>query len=231
LLYASDSGQPSQRYGNHRSRRHNINVPTERAWSWDYLEPLCVALDAADPIECGTFAVGGGGGVSIDFTIPLYQLLIPGVQSTQPGQKWVLSGDLDGLPAISTPLPAHFPGRNVPDLSFNADPQTGYLILYTSDINGLEVLQGGGTSFVAPQLNGVTALLGQSLHGQRIGLLNYPAYALALTGQAYRGPHAPLHVINAGDNGFYQARNGYSPAVGLGTMDIANFAQFLKSLF
>ena len=90
---------------------------------------------------------------------------------------------------------------------------------------------GGGTSFVAPQLNGVTALLSQSLHGTRLGLLNYPLYALALTGQAYKGSHAPLHVIRAGDNGFYQGRNGYSPAAGLGTIDVANFAQFLRELF
>jgi subtilase family serine protease len=209
----------------------NINVPTERVWGWDYLQPLCVAVGAPDPIQCGTFAVGGGGGVSFEFPIPLYQLLVPGVQATQPGQKWILNGDLDGVPAISTSLPSHFPGRNVPDISFNADPQTGYLILYTSDKDGLEVLEGGGTSFVAPQLNGVTALLSESLHGSRIGLLNYPLYGLALSGQAYKGSHAPLHVISAGDNGFYQGRNGYAPAAGLGTMDIANFAQFLRNMF
>jgi kumamolisin len=210
----------------------DITVPSERVWAWDYLQPLCVAVGAPDPIQCGTFAVGGGGGVSIDFPIPLYQLLIPGVQSSQPGQKWVLSGELDGTPPISTTLPVHFPGRNVPDVSYNADPQTGYILIYTSDKDGLELLPGGGgTSFVAPQLNGVTALLSQSLHGTRLGLLNYPLYSLALTGQAYKGSHAPLHVISAGDNGFYQGRNGYSPAAGLGTIDVANFAQFLRELF
>jgi kumamolisin len=210
----------------------DINIPAERVWAWDYLQPLCVVLGFPDPIQCGTFAVGGGGGVSIDFPIPLYQLLIPGVQSTQPGQKWVLSGELDGTPPISTTLPAHFPGRNVPDVSYNADPETGYILIYTSDKDGFEILAGGGgTSFVAPQLNGVTALLSQSLHGTRLGLLNYPLYALALTGQAYKGSHAPLHVISAGNNGFYQGRNGYSPAAGLGTIDVANFAQFLRELF
>ena len=67
-------------------------------WGWDYLEPLCVALGAPDPIQCGIFPAGGGGGVSIDFPIPLYQLLIPGVQSSQPGQKWVLKDEIDGVP-------------------------------------------------------------------------------------------------------------------------------------
>ncbi len=209
----------------------DITVPNERVWGWDYLNPLCAALGAPDPIQCGTFPAGGGGGVSIDFPIPLYQLLIPGVQSSQPGQKWVLKDEIDGVDPISATLPAHYPGRNLPDVSFNADPYTGYIILYTSDVNGPEVLAGGGTSFVAPQLNGVTALLSQSLHGARLGLLNYPLYALSLTGQAYKGSHAPLHVITDGDNWFYKGRNGYSPAAGLGTIDVANFAQFLRNLF
>jgi kumamolisin len=209
----------------------DITIPNERVWGWDYLEPLCAATGAPDPIQCGIFPAGGGGGVSIDFPIPLYQLLIPGVQRSQPGQKWVLKDEIDGVDPISTTLPAHYPGRNLPDISFNADPETGYIILYTSDKNGPEVLAGGGTSFVAPQLNGVTALLSQSLHGARLGLLNYPLYALALSGQAYKGSHAPLHVITDGDNWFYKGRNGYSPAAGLGTMDVANFAQFLRNLF
>ena len=38
-----------------------VTLAHERAWSWDYLEPLCVDLDL-DPIDCGIFPVGGGGG-------------------------------------------------------------------------------------------------------------------------------------------------------------------------
>ena len=213
-----------------------INVPNERVWAWDYIEPACVAAGARDPIACGIFPIGGGGGVSVDFNVPIYQLLIPGVQSSQPGQKWVLKGESDATvpptEPITASLPAHFPGRNVPDVSYNADPDTGYIVVYTSDQTGFGVLAGGGgTSFVAPQLNGVTALLSQSLHGARLGLLNYPLYALALTGEAYTGSHAPLHVISSGDNWFYQGRNGYSPAAGLGTIDVAHFAQFLRNLF
>jgi len=214
----------------------DINVPNERVWGWDYIEPLCVALGVPDPIQCGIFPGGGGGGVSIEFPVPLYQVFLNGVQSSQPGQTWVLTGvDDASMPPtqpITAKLPAHFPGRNLPDVSYNADPETGYILVYTSDQNGFEVLSfGGGTSFVAPQLNGVTALLSQSLHGARLGLLNYPLYALSLTGQAYKGSHPPLHVISSGDNWFYKARNGYSPAAGLGTIDVANFAQFLRDLF
>ena len=213
-----------------------VVIPAERVWGWDWIEPFCVFLGTSDPIACGIFPAGGGGGVSVEYTVPIYQLFIPGVQSSQPGQKWVLKGEDDNTTPptepISVSLPGHYPGRNVPDVSYDADPYTGYIVVYTSDQDGFEVLgEGGGTSFVAPQLNGVTALLGQSLHGSRLGLLNYPLYALALTGQAYKGSRAPLHVINAGDNWFYKGRNGYSPAAGLGTIDVANFDQFLKSLF
>jgi subtilase family serine protease len=124
-------------------------------------------------------------------------------------------------------LPGDYRGRNVPDLSFNADPETGYEIYYTSSKTGFGVATfWGGTSFVAPQLNGVTALLGQSLH-DRLGLLNFPVYALALTGKAYGGHEAPLHAIAYGDNWFYSGRDGYNPGAGLGTLDVANFAKKL----
>ena len=130
------------------------------------------------------------------------------------------------------PLPAHYPGRNVPDISFNADPDTGYVLYYTSSVSGFGIFPFfGGTSFVAPQLNGVSALLGEYLHGSRLGLLNFPLYLLGLTGQGYRGPDAPLHAIAYGDNWFYFGRDGYSPAAGLGTLDVANFAKFLRDPF
>jgi len=62
--------------------------------------------------------------------------------------------------------------------------------------------------------------LGEYLHGSRLGLLNFPLYGLAVTGQAYRDPNPPLHAIAYGDNWFYRGRNGYSPAAGLGAPDL-----------
>jgi subtilase family serine protease len=204
----------------------DINIPKERVWGWDYLAGLCSTVFGLDPISCGIFPAGSGGGVSIMFGVPLYQLFLPGVQRSQPGQSFTF----EGTPIYA--LPSHFRGRNVPDVSFNADPETGYIILYTSDKDGfVEDIFIGGTSFVAPQLNGVSALLGEYLHGRRIGLLNFPLYALALTGQAYKGKHAPLHAITDGNNWFYQGSNGYNPGAGLGTLDVANFAKVLDRLF
>ena len=202
-----------------------VNIPHERVWSWDYLEPLCADLDL-DPIDCGIFPVGGGGGVSFEFALPFYQLGISGIQKTQPNQSFI---NEDAVPPQTLKnIPAYFAGRNVPDVSFNADPQTGYVLFYTSDQSGYgEDTFAGGTSFVAPQLNGVIGLIGEYVHG-RVGLLNIPLYELAHASGAYAEKDAPFNVIKFGNNDFYVGRDGYSPAAGIGTLDVANFAEALK---
>jgi kumamolisin len=205
---------------------YDVNIPHERVWGWDYLEGFCKTIGEPNPVTCGIFPGGGGGGVSITFDEPLYQIFLPGVQLSQPGQYFEGFG-------LQYALPPFFPGRNVPDISFNADPDTGYVIYYTSSAPGSELAIYpfyGGTSFVDPQLNGVSALIGQELHS-RIGLLNFPLYYLGLTGRGYRGPDAPLHAIKYGDNWFYHGSNGYNPGVGFGTLDVANLAKFLRNPF
>jgi len=209
---------------------YTVTIPHERVWGWDYLIGLCKAL-GYDPVSCGIFPAGSGGGVSVLHYEPWYQSWIPGVQLSQPGQVYEAGTNIAAL-GLGTyfALPAHFPGRNVPDVSFNADPETGYAVYYTSNVTGFSVQSGwGGTSFVAPQLNGVSALFGQYIHG-RFGLLNYPLYDVAQSGEAYEGSQAPLHAIKYGNNWFYEGGNGYNPASGFGTMNVANFAGYLKSL-
>ncbi|MBS0419836.1 MAG: S8/S53 family peptidase [Proteobacteria bacterium] len=202
-----------------------VSIPKERAWSWDYLNGFCAKL-GVDPVMCGIFPVGSGGGVSLVWRIPLYQRFVPGMRTSEPGQ--VLSDVTKKPPAELLKLPAHFPGRNLPDISLNADPDTGYTVFYTSSQNGFEILSFfGGTSFVAPQLAGITALLDQNA-GQRLGLLSFPLYELALTRRAYSGKHPPLRDINKGNNEFYQAVPGYDQATGLGVLDVANLAALLK---
>ncbi len=69
-------------------------------------------------------------------------------------------------------------GRGEPDVSTNADPQTGYAdydpTLFAAD-GGFE--QYGGTSFVSPQLNGTTAVI-ESYVGHRVGFWNPKIYKL-----------------------------------------------------
>ena len=204
----------------------SITIPTERVWGWDYFNPLCAAFHL-DPIACGFFPLGIGGGVSVFAPVPFYQLATAGVQTSQPGQALI---DENTTPTQTLfVFPAKFRGRNLPDVSLNADPYTGYTVFYTSNVHGFAILDRvGGTSFVAPQLAGVTVLLAQNA-GHRLGLLNPLLYGLALLGGTH-GSDAVLNTISAGDNWFYSGRNGYSPAAGLGTLNVANLAKRIKQL-
>lgn len=204
-----------------------VTIAHERVWSWDYLVPLCDDL-GLDPIDCGIFPVGGGGGVSFEFAIPFYQMGLSGIQKTQADQSFI---DEDTIPPTTLiDIPANYAGRNVPDISFNADPDTGYVVYYTSSVTGfgLQTFY-GGTSFVGPQLNGVMGLIGQYV-GSRIGLLNVPMYELADRSGAYTGKGAPFNVIQYGNNDFYVGRDGYSPAAGIGTLNVSDFADALKKI-
>ena len=203
---------------------YTVNIPHQRVWGWDYLEGLCKALGLTDE-ACGIDFAGGGGGVSVAFPVPFYQWGVFGVQRSQPGQVFKAGTDYlaDDI-GLFYALPAYYQGRNVPDISFNADPDTGYVVYYTSSVTGFGQQTGwGGTSFVAPELNGVASLLTQYVHG-RIGLLNY-----ALYGAQYA--RDVVEPIAYGDNWFYSGTDYYNPGAGLGTLDITNFAKYLRSAF
>jgi len=205
-----------------------VNIPKERVWSWDYLVPLCDELQL-NPVDCGIFPVGGGGGVSFEWALPFYQSGVSGIQKTASYQSVY---DEDTVPpTFLIDIPGEYAGRNVPDISANADPDTGYVIYYTSDVNGYELETFyGGTSFVGPELNGVIGLIGQYV-GTRVGLLNVPLYELQKASGAYTGKEAPFNVIDSGNNDYYVGRDGYSPAVGIGTLNVSNFAEALKKIF
>jgi kumamolisin len=207
---------------------YNITIPHQQVWGWDYLEGLCQALGLSES-ACGIFPGGGGGGVSITFPLPSYQQNENGIQSSQPNQVFEAGSTYTGGDGtLYYALPAYYPGRNVPDVSFNADPETGYVIYYTSNVSGFALNTFyGGTSFVGPQLNGVTVLFDQYLGG-RVGLLNPALYAAPNGPNAEGGGGAPLSAIAYGDNWFYQGSHGYNPAAGLGVMDVASFAQYLR---
>jgi kumamolisin len=224
LTSAGGTTLPGPQTFNLGSSTLTINNPVERVWGWDYLEPLCEALGFPATtqgfFDCGIFSVGGGGGISVFFTIPFYQAGIFGTQLSQPGQALIETSPPPAEDLFN--FPAFFPGRNVPDASFNADPETGYVILFT-DAQGQQVFESaGGTSFVAPQLNGVSALLDQKV-GHRIGLLAVHLDTLERLGNAFT-PFPAIRTINTGDNWFFKGRNGYSPAVGVGTLDVTNLA-------
>jgi kumamolisin len=218
-----------QEFGLPDGSSFSLTIATEQAWGWDYLAPLCVLLGTPNPVDCETFPAGGGGGVSVFMPRPFYQYFVPGVIDSASGQA--LFDETKKKPQLIFKLPANFAGRNVPDISLNADPDTGYVIWYTSDQNGFEIEQFiGGTSFVAPQLNGITALYDQGL-GYRVGLLNNELYNLVRSGAAYNGRNPPLRDITKGDNWFYTGERGYDQATGVGVPDVTNLFKALQSPF
>jgi subtilase family serine protease len=187
----------------------DLVISQEQVWGWDYLAPYFPSQ----------FSVGGGGGVSSVWPAPWYQDDYPGARTTEPGQVVTYTSTTGTTTTTQTllTLPAKFEGRNVPDVSADADPFSGYLLYSTADggwLNGY-----GGTSFVAPQLNGVSALVRQRTHG-RVGLWNPMLYRFARS----RGESGSVD-ITAGDNWFYDGVRGYEPAAGLGVIDAAKFAK------
>lgn len=198
------------------------SITQESVWGWDYLLNYFNAY--LTPPSGGWkqyfYSVGSGGGVSVYWPEPFYQLLTHGIRRTEPGQSLIYYGG--STPQTLLTLPANFAGRNIPDVSLNADPYTGYVLVSTEDGG---VIDGyGGTSFVAPQLNGITALLRQST-GHRIGFWNPQVYALQnIFGY---GAWSAFNDIKAGDNWYYSGVPGYEPAAGIGTLDVTNFDVFL----
>lgn len=203
--------------------------PTERPWAWDYLRSYITANSSLAAYYANDFPVGGGGGVSVQFPVPDYQQGLPGVVTSAAGQTmFCFTSPKRGAGIPCTPgtrivtLPAGYAGRNTPDVSMNADPETGYALFY----NNKWSVGGGGTSFVAPQLNGIFALMTQKL-GTRVGWPHPQMYSLFRT--MGHGPASPFKAITSGDNLYYAASPNYNPAVGLGALDVGNLAAAWKA--
>lgn len=195
----------------------DLVVPTEQVWGWDYLENYLVSVFGPQFVHA-LFPVGGGGGVSTFWRAPAYQQHTSGIRRTERNQSIVFDDGSGAGPVDLLDLPANFAGRNLPDVSLNGDPFSGYLIFSTPDgglISGF-----GGTSFVAPQLNGITALLSQAAGGGRLGLVNPMLYRF----KRISGARAPLVDVTAGDNWFYPGARGFTPGAGLGVLNVANLA-------
>ena len=117
--------------------------------------------------------------------------------------------------------------REVPDVSADADPTTGYAMYCTVSASGCPTtgwISVGGTSASAPLWAGSTALINQYLQSQnksRIGNANSALYNLFNAQQTYPA----FHDITSGNNLFYQAAPGYDMASGIGTPDFYNLAR------
>lgn len=235
-----------------------VNIPQEMTWNWGYLFPLYADLGlASEQAAVPTLTAGSGGGYSAIFPEPSYQKVtnvssFSAYEYLQPTSFTITQGIY--LPTASNYIPSppltagSTPGaRAVPDLSVNADPQTGYAVYdpqFTAAY-GSNVELFGGTSFSAPQLN-ATATVIDSYLGHRVGFWNPAIYQMAAsapgtaltpldsnqmygpsyfsaTGSATIAPQANF----ANDNLYYAGRPGaiYNPGSGLGTPNFSLMAR------
>jgi kumamolisin len=121
-----------------------------------------------------------GGGESMQFDVPVWQ---------------------NALQAATTSGTKKLRGRGVPDVSGDADPQSGYIVR----VDGTDTVI-GGTSAVAPLWAALIAILNSTDNRNR-GLLNPALYA---------HPNA-LNDITAGNNGTFLAARGWDACTGLGS--------------
>jgi subtilase family serine protease len=217
-----------------------VSVTRERAWGWDYLWPAIATVDGESEAAAAEANIGGGGGGYSAFEPqPPYQDIsgsrnFSAVEYLTPTDVQDVSGieAPTGWSFDPTPPVSHGSGstRALPDVSADADPYTGYLLYAPSFASaGQPTLQGGwgGTSFVAPQLNGAAAVIDSSL-GRRAGFWNPSIYPLAAGGKS---PFSPLDQSGtSNDNLYYSGTPGtdYNPASGLGTPDLSALARDLQ---
>lgn len=100
-------------------------------------------------------------------------------------------------------VPGSQGGRGVPDVSGNADPNTGYQVF----VHGAAAVF-GGTSAVAPLWAALVARFAQVL-GTPLGLLQPKLYAL----------NSGFRDITEGNNGSFAAGKGWDACTGLGSPD------------
>jgi subtilase family serine protease len=151
------------------------------------------------------FASAGGGGFSVEFGKPIYQVL------ANRGH-----------------------GRGVPDVAYNAAIIGGVLAVWSSSGFGDDlVFRFGGTSAGSPQWAGLVALTNQAAHG-RVGFLNPTLYALGFSPASNQLFHDVTVGDNTfhGDTdiaGFSAAR-GWDAASGLGSPKAAALVPLLAQL-
>ena len=193
------------------ARRYGVvTVPAERPWGWDYFKDYYVKNYGQATYYASAFPVGGGGGVSVDYGLPDYQAGI-GAKLSSPGQSMFGPGNYNSTTqTFSGPIvdyidmPGNVAGRNVPDVSLNADPYTGYYLVFGGQLSA----QGGGTSFVAPQLNGIFALITQQA-GKRLGWLHPQLYG-AYKAKGY-GAGSPFRAVAHGHERVLQRHQRLQP--------------------
>jgi hypothetical protein len=146
----------------------------------------------------------GGGGISNQWSMPSYQ-------SGAPAGVGVVNAGSSGSPCLATTGDC----REVPDVSADADPYTGYSVFWSGGWHGI-----GGTSAGAPLWGALLALTNASsaCGGNPVGFANPTLYATAADDPgAFNDITTGNNDYTGANSGTFPARTGYDMASGLGT--------------
>jgi kumamolisin len=223
----------------------SVTFKAERAWGWDWQWPFWKQLGYSSEADAAVNLVTGStGGYSVSEGRPVYQSKVAGISTfravpylkpavyrkvlgtslKEPTAWSVWTGNAKSKAAPGSVKGVSRKGRVVPDLSANGDPYTGYLLYYGGIQDGW-----GGTSFVAPQLNGASAVI-DSVLKRRTGFWNPEIYRLARSAQS---PFTPLDATGSGNTNLYYTGTAhaiYNPGTGLGTPDLDAIEQAFAGL-
>lgn len=146
-----------------------------------------------------------------------------GVSEFESGGNW--SG-------VANPATANDPdlitgGRGIPDLSADADPETGENVYTSGGAEGI-----GGTSLAGPLLMGLWARI-QGVHDNDLGVASIDAYTLynaVNAADSYPQSDPPgFNDITVGTNGIYTALPGYDLTTGIGSYNVAALSTALSA--
>jgi len=110
--------------------------------------------------------------------------------------------------------------RVVPDVSFDADPTTGAVAVFTSNRNSngdTGWIAAGGTSIGAPVWAGLVTLANEKRVANGLDVIGNGQLNNYIYGIARKFGDTTFNDIINGDNGFHQAAVGYDAASGWGT--------------
>lgn len=149
-----------------------------------------------------------GGGISTEESEPNYQdAVVPASDSNQ------------GL------------NRAMPDVAFDADPNTGVGVVdsydyYSGDSFGSSGswIEVGGTSFGSPSWAALVAIADQGRAIDGLGSLDGASQTLP---EIYTMPATDFHDITSGNNGTYSATTGYDLVTGRGTPVASSVVSYL----
>ncbi|HVS71512.1 MAG TPA: proprotein convertase P-domain-containing protein [Phycisphaerae bacterium] len=125
----------------------------------------------------------------------------------------------ESLPSFQSSIHVSTAGRNTPDVSMLADPNTGVAVYDSYDFGAdTPWITVGGTSLATPMWAGIISIVNQGRAQAGIGSLDGPTQTVPMI---YSLPSTDFHDITSGSNGAFSAKTGYDLVTGRGS-PIAN---------